>query len=307
MVVASTYGGVEALHSIEGPAAEPEATEVLVALKAIGVNQADVKSYHGTFGIDPSALPLSLGFEGAGVVQAVGSHIADYASDDEVIVYPASGTYATDICVPVDSLTPKPTTLPWDQAAGLMLTGVTAVHALTATGVSDHDVVLIHGGAGGVGHMAIQLAIARGASVIATAAARDHELVQSLGATPVVYGAGLLDRVHMLGSPTVSLDLVGSAEALDVSCQVTTPDRIATIANFGPQARAAGIKILGAGPGGEAGTEIRRAARAEIAQLAGIGSLRVHVAATYPLDKVAEAHTFLTSGLGAGKVILIPS
>lgn len=307
-VVAGAYGGSEVLTMAEAEIHRPGPGQVLVGIRAIGVNQADIKSYQGLFGTDPANLPLHLGFEAAGVIEAVGPGIPNYAAGDDVIVYPANGTYANEIVVDVGALTPKPAALSWEQAAGLLLTGVTAVHALTATDVSEGDTVLIHGGAGGVGQIAVQLATARGASVVATAAPRDHDLVRSLGATPVEYGDGLLQRVQEAAPSgvTAALDLVGSDEALEVSlATVADRSRIATIANFG-SSQGTGIKILGAGPGGEAGTEIRRAARADLARLAGEGTVKVTVSGTYPLADVAAAHQFLASGVGAGKVILLP-
>lgn len=307
-VVASAYGGSEVLTVVSENLTEPGPGTVLVSVRAIGVNQADIKSYQGVFGTDPAALPLKLGYEAAGVIEAVGHDVTNYAVGDEVIVYPANGTYATDVLVGVGALTPKPASLSWEQAAGLMLTGVTAVHALTAADIGEGDTVLIHGGAGGVGQIAVQLGVARGASVIATAAPRDHELVRSLGAIPVEYGDGLLERVQALAPSgvTAALDLVGSEEALEVSLAlVEDRARIATIANFG-SAQGTGIKILGAGPGADPGTEIRRAARSELARLAGLGQIKVRISGTYALEDVAAAHEFLASGVGAGKVILLP-
>jgi NADPH:quinone reductase-like Zn-dependent oxidoreductase len=307
-VVASAYGGSEVLTTVSENLTEPGPGKVLVSVRAIGVNQADIKSYQGLFGTDPANLPLKLGYEAAGVIEAVGPDVTNYAVSDEVIVYPANGTYATDVLVGVAALTPKPASLSWEQAAGLLLTGVTAVHALTAAGVGEGDTVLIHGGAGGVGQIAVQLAVAHGASVVATAAPRDHELVRSLGAAPVEYGDGLLRRVQALApnGVTAALDLVGSDEALEVSLAVVEDrSRIATIANFG-SSQGTGIKILGAGPNADPGTEIRRAARSELARLAGEGKIKVTVSGTYSLDDVAAAHEFLASGVGAGKVILLP-
>lgn len=307
-VVASAYGGSEVLTVVSENLTEPGPGTALVSVRAIGVNQADIKSYQGVFGTDPAALPLKLGYEAAGVIEAVGHDVTNYAVGDEVIVYPANGTYATDVLVGVGALTPKPASLSWEQAAGLMLTGVTAVHALTAAEVGEGDTVLIHGGAGGVGQIAVQLGVARGASVIATAAPRDHELVRSLGAVPVEYGDGLLGRVQALAPSgvTAALDLVGSEEALEVSLAlVEDRARIVTIANFG-SAQGTGIKILGAGPGADPGTEVRRAARSELARLAGLGQMKVRISGTYALEDVAAAHEFLASGVGAGKVILLP-
>lgn len=156
--------------------------------------------------------------------------------------------------------------------------------------------------------MATQLAIDLGASVIATAAARNHDLIRELGAIPVVYGDGLADRVRAAAPQGVNaaIDTVGSDEALDVSLElVSNPARIASITGsdrrFGT-----GIKLLGYGPGQDAGTEYRNSVRAHLAELAGTGAIRVIVAATFPLSDVAKAHKFGQSGAGTGKIILLP-
>ncbi|HUZ55338.1 MAG TPA: zinc-binding dehydrogenase [Streptosporangiaceae bacterium] len=127
-----------------------------------------------------------------------------------------------------------------------MLTGATAWHGLVATGVSDGETVLIHGGAGGVGIMAVQLAVARGATVIATASPARHEFLRELGAVPVAYGPGLAERVRELatGGVDAALDPVGTDEAVDVSLELVADK--ARIAAFG-RAGQAGIKALGGG------------------------------------------------------------
>ena len=307
-VQAVAYGGPEALSVVAEPLPEPGPGEVRVDLRACGVNPADLKSYADRPGRDPAALPVRLGFEGAGVVAALGPHVAGVALGDEVIVYPASGAYASSIVVPVDALTPKPASLGWAEAAGLLLTGATAVHALTATDVHDGDTVLVHGGAGGVGLMAVQLARLRGATVIATGSEQSHDRLRELGATPVKYGDGLLERVREAAPQGVdaALDLVGTDEAMDVSLAVVADrQRIASIANFvrGPEE---GVRLLGGGPGADAGDDVRDAARGELARLAGEGSLRVLVGATYPLTEAAQAHARMATRHSGGKLVLIP-
>ncbi len=188
-----------------------------------------------------------------------------------------------------------------------MLAGVTAWHCLAATGVSAGDTVLINGGAGGVGLMATQLAAGRGATVIATASPGRHELLRELGARPVAYGPGLAERARAAGPDgiTAALDLIGTDEAVDVSLElVADRARIATIAAFG-RAGQAGIKALGGGPGADPGTEIRTAARPELARLAGEGRLRVIVTATFPLTDAAAAHRAIMTGHSTGKITLI--
>jgi NADPH:quinone reductase-like Zn-dependent oxidoreductase len=203
---------------------------------------------------------------------------------------------------------PKPGTLDWPQAAGLMVTGVTAWHLLAATDVGAGDTVLVHGGSGGVGLMAVQLAVIRGAKVVATASPARHELLKDLGAIPVAYGPGLADRVAIAapGGVDAALDLVGTDEAWDVSMGLV-PDkaRVATIVAFG-RGLQAGIKVLGGAPGADPGTEIRERARLELAALAQDGKLRVLVSQTFPLTEAAAAHHAILDGHTTGKIALIP-
>ncbi len=308
--MAAAFGGPESLVVEEVSLPDPGPHEVHVRVRAAGVNPTDAKSYKQAG--DPSALPLPLGYEAAGVVAVVGEGAADdvgpLAVGDEVIVFRYRGAYAADLVVPDSTLTRKPSGLGWPEAAGLMLAGATAFHTLEATGVHEGDTVLVHGAAGGVGLYAVQLARLRGARVIATAGERNHDLLRELGAEPVVYGDGLLARVQAMAPDGVdaALDLVGSDEAMDVSLAlVADRDRIASIANFarGPQE---GIKLLGGGPGADAGDALRMGVRPELARLAGEGTLRVVLAATYPLDDAADAHRQIATGHTTGKLVLIP-
>jgi NADPH:quinone reductase-like Zn-dependent oxidoreductase len=312
IVIATAFGGPEVLSVTDDLIAEPGPGEARVAVRAVGVNPIDWKAYSGAMGADPARLPMRLGAEAAGVVMAVGpgaeGPAGPVAAGDEVIAYRVSGAYAAELVVPAQALVPKPPALDWPQAAGLMLTGVTAWHALAATGVGAGDTVLIHGAAGGVGVMAVQLAAARGATVIATASPARHEFLRGLGAVPVAYGDGLADRVRAAapGGIDAALDLIGTDEAVDVSLAlIADRARIATIAAFarGPKA---GIQLLGGGPGADPGTEIRAAARLELARLAQDGTLRVFVTQTFPLADVAAAHRAIMTGHTTGKIALIP-
>jgi NADPH:quinone reductase-like Zn-dependent oxidoreductase len=161
------------LSVVEEPTTEPGPGQARIAVRAAGVNPVDYKSYSGAFGTDPARLPVRPGSEAAGVVTAVGPDAAGPAGPvavgDEVIAFRAPGAYATELVTPAAALVPKPAALDWAQAAGLMLTGVTAWHTLAATDVHEGDTVLIHGGAGGVGLMAVQLATGRGAIPVVTA------------------------------------------------------------------------------------------------------------------------------------------
>jgi len=312
VVVATAFGGPEVLSVVEQPAETPGPGEVLLEVRAAGINPADWKGYSGAFGTDPAKLPLRLGFEAAGVVAAVGEGaegpLGPLAVGDEVIGFRLTGAYASDVVVPGATLVPKPAALSWAQAGGLMLAGATAVHALTATAVGTGDTVIVHGGAGGVGLMVVQIAAARGARVIGTVGGDGAELVRRFGAEPVRYGDGLTDRVREIAPEgvTAAVDTVGTDEALDVSLElVADRRRIATIAAFARGAEA-GVTVLGNGPGADPGTELRAAARPELTRLVESGELEVVVAGSYPLADVAAAHRAGQAGHTHGKLVLVP-
>ncbi len=306
-VVATAFGGPEVLAIVDEPDREPGAGEVAVDVIAIGVNPIDHKLYDGVRITDVSVLPLHIGFEAAGVVAAVGSGVTGVTVGDEVVVYPAAGAYATRLIVPVGSVLPKPADVPWAEAAGLILAGATAWHALAAVGAAAGETILVHGAAGGVGVLLVQLAVARDITVIATARQARHDLLRGLGAVPVAYGDGLLSRVQETapGGVDAALDLVGTDEALDVSVElVADRRRIATIAGYG-RGSGLGIQVLGNGPGADPGVELRSAARQPLLDAVAAGELTVPIARTYPLEQAADAHREILGGHTSGKIILL--
>jgi NADPH:quinone reductase len=194
----------------------------------------------------------------------------------------------------------------FEQAGGLMLTGATAVHAITVVGAGAGETILVHGAAGGVGLMAAQLATAAGARVIGTASESSHALLREFGVQPVAYGHGLEERVRALGGADAAIDAIGGDEALDVSLAVVPHrDRIVTLIGR-PRAFEAGIKVIGGAPGADPGTGIRDKARLELVRLAEDGKLRVLVAVAYPLAQAADAHRALASQHTHGKIVLVP-
>ncbi|SLG38641.1 Putative oxidoreductase [Mycobacteroides abscessus subsp. abscessus] len=307
-IVATSYGGADVLEfrDITTPGPGPGPGQVLINVKAAGVNPIDWKLYSGAFGTDPDKLPMRLGLEISGTIAAVGAGVDGLAPGDDVIAAGQIGGYATRVIAAADQVFKKPASLSFNEAAGFLLTGQTAVHLLEATNVTEGDTVLIHGAAGGVGLLATQLAKARGATVIATASAARHDQLRGYGALPVEYGPGLQERVSAIGPVDAALDLVGTDEAADVSLAlVADKGRIATIAGFG-RAASDGFKALGGGPGADPGTEIRLAARPELIRLAGNGELKVTVDRTYPLSDARQAHEYGQTGHARGKIILLP-
>jgi NADPH:quinone reductase-like Zn-dependent oxidoreductase len=188
-----------------------------------------------------------------------------------------------------------------------MLAGATAVHALTATGVSRGETILVHAAAGGVGLMVFQVGVARGAHVVGTASVSNHAYLRELGAEPTTYGEGLADRVRALAPEGVdaAIDCVGTDGAIDVTLKLAAiRDRIASIAAF-PRGNQVGIKMLGGGPGADPGTDVRIAAHLQLTELVEQGQLQVR-ARSFALDEVAQAHREGQAGHVSGKLVLVP-
>nr|WP_314144727.1 NADP-dependent oxidoreductase [uncultured Rhodococcus sp.] len=306
--VAASYGGPEVIEIVERELPEPAEGEVVVEVKAIGVNPFDFKSYSGAFGTDESKLPIALGSEASGIVVAVGGAVegpvGPIAVGDEVIVSGVNGTYAEKIAAPARFVFPKPANLNWDVAAGVLAVAGTAYDALESVGVTSGDTVLVHGAAGGVGSVAAQLAKERGATVIGTARAQNHEALRSYGVEPVEYGDGLIDRVRAAAPNGVdaAIDTVGTDEAVDVSLEfLTDRARLVTTAAF-ERASSDGFLTVG----GPASMERRRLASPLLLEQAGAGVFEVTVAKAFPLDDVARAHTELQTAHPRGKFVLIP-
>lgn len=304
--VATAYGDpTDVVEIVTAEIPPPGSGQVLVCVAAAGVNPIDVKTVQGAMSADESKLPLALGFESAGTVVEIGPDVTDVAVGDEVIVYRAVGGYTDLLVADVDAVHPRPAELDVEHAAGLLLVGVTAADTVATTAIGDGDVVVIHGGSGAVGTIAIQLARAAGATVITTARGIHHDFLRSLGATPVEFGDGLLDRIRDLGiGPiTAAIDTVGTDEAIDTSLAlVPNPGRIASIAAFGRAAD--GIVLLnGSTP---QSTANRRAAIPSLIADAASGALVTEVAKTFPLAQAGPALTELSASHPRGKFVLIP-
>jgi NADPH:quinone reductase-like Zn-dependent oxidoreductase len=309
VAVATGYGGPEVLEIVEQEVAEPGPGEAVLEVRAAGVNPVDWKMYSGARGRDPSALPMRLGMEGSGVLIAVGldavGPAGPLAIGDEVVAYRIAGAYAERVVVPATAVVPKPREVSFELAGGLMLAGVTAIHALTAVGAKPGETLLVHAASGAVGRIAVQVARARGINVIGTAAPARHDELRALGAEPVAYGDGLLERVRGVAGNGVdaAIDAAGTDEALDTSLGlVADRARVATVANIARGLRE-GIRVLGGAPGADPGGEIRQAARLELSALAAQGTVTLDVT-PYPLAEAAAAHRESMTGHPRGKLVL---
>ena len=295
------YGGPEVLSLTQQPRPKVGPGEVLVRVRSASVNPVDWKLMSG--GLDAVMdvrFPVVPGWDVAGVVEAVGFDTPEFAAGDEVIAYARKdyvhgGTFAEYVTVAARSLAPKPRSLSWDEAAGLPLAGLTAWRVLKRLGVSEGDTVLVHGAAGGVGSLGVQLARSLGARVIGTASDRNHERLRELGAEPVTYGEGLAGRVRDLAPDGVDAvaDFVGGV--LDATLAVLAADgRHASIADASVTAE--GGSYIWVRPDG---VEL-----AELADLADAGLLSVPVGRTFPLEELADAFRLSAQGHTAGKIVV---
>ena len=305
--MAVQFGGPEALRSIEVDVPEPGPGHVTIAVRGVGMNPADAK--HIAPGQDPGLLPLSIGFEVAGVVTALGPG-TEFASGggavgDEVVASQVTGGYATAITARASSVFAKPAALSFPQAANLLLAGTTAAELLHRSGARAGETVLLHGAAGAVGNSVLQQARLLGIRVVGTASRANFGFVAQFGGTPVEYGTGLPDRVRAAATEGIAaaLDTVGSREAGDVSLAlVADRSRVVTIADA-PRAQADGYVFIGAS-NPESGP-FRARARSRVLDLARRGGLVVPMAATFPFEDAPAAFKLLTSPHPPGKIALV--
>jgi NADPH:quinone reductase-like Zn-dependent oxidoreductase len=287
------HGGPEELHVAEREDPQPGPGDVRVRVRAIGVNAFDTKVRSGMF---KARLPAVLGNEIAGVVDALGAGVSALAIGDEVFGWCHGGAYA-ELAL-ASAVAKKPSAVSWELAASLAVAGETATRVLDLLAISAGETLLIHGGAGVVGSVGVQLARLRGAKVIATASAKNQAYVESLGARAVVYGAGLVDRVRALGEPIAAVfDAAGKGALPDSIALRGGTGRIITIAD--PDADALGVQF--------SGDAIRDVALLRsLAELAAGGKLTVPISATLPLAEAARAHALMEAGHAPGKVLLLP-
>ncbi|MFB7620021.1 NADP-dependent oxidoreductase [Kitasatospora sp. NPDC056181] len=297
------YGGPEVVEYTELPDPKVGPDSVLVQVRAAGVNPVDRHLREGHLdGLLDARFPLVMGWDVAGVVRAVGGGVTEFAPGDEVFGYVRKdwaehGTYAELVAAPVRTLARRPAALDWTQSGGLPLAGLTALQGLRALRIRPGDTVLVHAAAGGVGHLAVQLARAFGARVIGTAGERNHDYLRGLGAEPVRYGDGLAERVRALAPDGVdaALDLVGGGAAELSAALVADPGRIVSVADY--RVKELGGRYLWARPDA--------AGLAELAALADAGRLTVTVASTFPLAQAASAQELSAEGRTRGKIVLL--
>ncbi|GAB2823235.1 NADP-dependent oxidoreductase [Lentzea nigeriaca] len=289
------FGGPEVLRLEDVPDPHAGPGQVRVKVVAAGVNPIDYKIRNGWMPQLAPTFPVIPGIEAAGVVDEVGEDVTGVSVGDEVLIQAFTGTYA-EYALATDFVL-KPADLDWDTAAALPVAVETASRVLDALEVRDGETLLLHGAAGVVGAVAVQLAVARGATVIGTASPGNHDYLRSLGAIPVAYGARLADRVRAAAPQGVDtvFDAAGRGD-LEVSIELRGgTDRIVTIAD--PRAAEFGVPF-------SAGGRPFDAEFAEYIRLAADGKLQVRVARSLPLEDAAKAQELSASGHAGGKLVL---
>ena len=299
-IVYNRYGGPEVLELVELPEPKVAQSSVLVRVMAAGLNPADIGMQAGAAdSIMDAWFPVIPGWDVAGIIQAVGPGVTEFRIGDEVVgfVYEGilrHGTYAEQIAADVHYFAPKPRHATWAQAAGLPLAGVTAYQAVVRHIVlSNGETLLIHGAGGSVGSLAAQIAVSLGARVIGSASLADHPYLTSLGVEPVYYGDELMERIRQLAPNGVDavLDCAGRGVLARTAALHQARTRVFSLVDGLP-----GVRTIYARPD--------QADLIKVVELVDAGRLTVRVAATYPLERAAEAQRALAQGGLSGKIIL---
>ncbi|MER6031928.1 NADP-dependent oxidoreductase [Streptomyces sp. NPDC001851] len=294
----SEYGAPEVLRPTEVAPPQPGPGQVRIKVRAASVNPLDMKIRSGLMAkIVPARFPVTPGLDAAGVVDAVGEG-ADAAVGDEVLGATVGGSYAEYALL--ERPVAKPEGLSWEVAASLVTVGLTAHRVLGQLGVEAGQTLLVHGAAGSVGFLAVQLAVARGITVIGTVGEKDIERVTALGATAVRYGDGWAERVKVAapGGVDFVFDASGAGVLADSVALTGDVDKVITIADMSAQQH--GVRFS-AGSADQSGQVLP-----ELVQLAAAGKLTVPIWRTYPLAQAAQAHADLEAHRNQGKAVLLP-
>jgi NADPH:quinone reductase len=296
------YGGLDVLTVREVELKELGKEDVLVEVKAAGINPGEASIREGRLDDGNSTFPSGEGSDLAGVVREVGIDVTGFAPGDEVLGWSWERSSQAEECVvPADQLIRKPADLGWPEAGALYVVGVTAFAAVRAVDISEGDTVVVSGAAGGVGTLTVQLLRVKGANVVGLASEDHHDWLREKGVTPVTYGEGVTQRILEATPEGIDafIDLYGP-EYVELAVELDVPPaKIETIVSF-EKAQEVGAKTEGSS--GASTPEIL----GEMAELVAAGKIEVPIAATYPLDEVREAFEQLEARHTLGKIVLVP-
>ena len=297
------YGGIDVLRVQEVDTPQPGPGQVLVEVRAAGIQPGEVMIRQGArHGRWPARFPSGQGSDLAGVVVRLGPEVRGFAVGDEVLGFTHRRASHAQFVVADDvNLVHRPHALPWDVAGSLYVAGTTAYATVFAVDPQPGETVVVSGAAGGVGSLAVQLARRRGATVIGLAGERNHAWLGERGVIPVAYGAGVAERIRQTGDGSVDafIDTFGDGY-VDLAVELgVRPERINTIRDW------QGAAKVGARTYGE-GSAASAVVVGELARLAARGELVVPIARTYPLEQVQDAFRELEQGHTHGKIVLHP-
>ena len=294
----SAYGGPEVLQWAEAPDPHAGPGQIRITVRAASVNPIDWKLFTGVLsGGQPMVGTGYLGSDAAGVVDEVGEGVTGIAVGDDVF---GKGRHAEAEYAVLDSWAAKPASIDWAVAAAAGVSGETAERGLRLLDVKAGDTLFIDGGAGGVGAVAVQIALDRGARVIASAGEANQDYLREIGAIPVLYGEGVAERVRNAagGSVDAVFDVVGKTPVDELISLAPDPAKVVTIANFA--AGEAGVQVTGGGADSRAPEAL-----AEVADLLAQNKIVIKVQ-TFPFTRAAEAYRISLNGHVRGKLVLIP-
>ena len=299
------YGGLDVLHIDELPFPVPGNGEVLVKVKAAGINPIETKIREGFLAVRwPATFPSGEGSDFAGIVDSVGLQVKTFATGDEVIGFTNNrASHAEYVLVPMDQLTLRPPHVPWEQVGALFVSGSTAYATVKAVSLKKGDTVVVSSAAGGVGSIAVQLAVAAGARVIGLASEDNHAWLKQKGVIPLDHDGNTAEKIETAAGGRIDafIDTYGHGY-VDLAIQLgIKPDRIDTIVDFDHEAvKKYGVKNEGSM---EASTA---QVLAELAALIEQGRLEIPIAHVYKLDQVREAFAELEQHHTHGKIVLVP-
>ncbi|MGW4059570.1 NADP-dependent oxidoreductase [Amycolatopsis sp. NPDC004747] len=297
------YGDVEVLRVEDVPRPVPGPGQVLVEVRAAGINpgEAAIRQgfLHSRF---PATFPSGQGSDFAGVVASLGEGVSDIAVGDEVMGFADTrSSHAEFVVAEAANLTPRPDGVPWEVAGSLFVAGTTAYAAVGAVCPREGETVVVSGAAGGVGSLVVQLARLAGATVLGLASEANHEWLRELGVIPVAYGEGVLSRIRDAAPSGVHafVDTFGSGYVELALHLGIHPGRINTIIDF---AAAEKYNVKTDGNAAAASADVLR----ELGLLLDKGLLTLPIAGVYPLEEVREAYRELERRHTRGKIVLRP-
>jgi NADPH:quinone reductase-like Zn-dependent oxidoreductase len=298
------YGDIDVLNVVEVERPAPGPGEVLVAVKAAGINPGEASIRKGLMHERwPATFPSGEGSDLAGVIEEVGPEVDAFSAGDEVLGWTDQrASHAELVVVPADQLIPKPPGVPWEAAGALFVAGTTAYAAVRAVGARSGDTVVVSGAAGGVGSLTVQLARLAGATVIGLAGESNHQWLLEHGAIPVAYGDGVEGRIREVTDDHVDalIDTFGGGYlAMAIEELGVAPDRVDTIIDWAA-AEQYGAKTEGTAAAAD--TEVLT----ELIGLVDRGELEVPIARVYPLEQVRDAYRELERRHTRGKIVLVP-